>query len=122
MAGGSPYRPVLGAGVVLCLAGWAKPDRHLLPSERPSQSSLTKAQITLAEHQTRPAVEAMGANGPHRAARPTAARRVGELGGEEFLQETGQRVSVQPQCLFVQLILLWVRSEQIARVALRKKQ
>jgi hypothetical protein len=24
MALGSPYRPVLGAGVVLCLAGWAK--------------------------------------------------------------------------------------------------
>jgi hypothetical protein len=44
-----------------------------------------------AEHQTRPAVEAMGADGPDRAARPTAARRVGELGGEEFLQETGQR-------------------------------
>ena len=49
-----------------------------------------------AEHQTRPAVEAMGADGPDRAARPTAARRVGELAGEEFLQETGQRVSVQP--------------------------
>jgi hypothetical protein len=30
--------------------------------------------------------------------------------------------AVQPQCLFVHLILLWGRSEQISRVALRKKQ
>src|SRR4051812_20082543 len=63
-----------------------------------------------AEYQTRPAVEAMGSDGPHGAARPTTVRRVGELGGEEFLQETGQRVSVKPQCSFVHLILLWDRS------------
>src|SRR3954462_11090450 len=63
-----------------------------------------------AEHQPRPAVEAMGTDGPRRAARPTAARRVAELSGEEFVQETGQRVSVQPQCSFVHHILLWARS------------
>src|SRR3954467_5939225 len=63
-----------------------------------------------AEYQTRPAVEAMGSDGPHGVARPTAVRRVGELGGEELLEETRQRVSVKPQCSFAHLILPWDRS------------
>src|SRR3954447_7040410 len=60
-----------------------------------------------AEHQPGPPVEAMRADGAHGAARPAAVWHVGELAAEEFLQETGQRASVQPECLFVHLILPW---------------